>query len=481
MKRLHLFLLITFFVLPLLSQPVISAKQMLEGFEIYPDFKTPNVYYYAPGKLTLGTESNGRPQFQLVEMRYTGTACTDDQGQQRFLNLAQFTIRMTPMSPQALSTIRQTLTKGRITPTVKPLPIRYIESFLVTAVGKDADEESGFRRIAKGNSFGAETASGNTGTYWSERTFTLKLENFEAQLLWDQISTGKLSVSFGYAFYADAVFGNLASVSISGDSAGVAELNETVSAEELAREGDTTVAPMVIRSDAFAIMVDVVKWPEALKKLDINEGMPPAYPAVQVACYDFSDGLRPDLSLKKIEVEAIGVGGQPLAPVSARFSKGNPDMNLVNLNFPFAVRMDRPMRYRLVEFSQAGEKTTGPWIEKESCAGLIDVTTQADDNLLERKNIEFEADTESMKAAGIVSAECLIAYFVGDKPVKQSLRVSANDVLPIQALTFTCGKNPGPVFRVDWKKENGETIKGFQRNLQEDYYYLTPPVAESNE
>lgn len=479
MKRLLIFLLIVTFVPILHAQPVISGKMVLEGFEIYPDFKVQNLYYYAPGKLALGTESNGKPQFQLVEMRYTGTACTDDQGQQRFLNLAQFTVRMAPMSPSALNIIRQKLTKGK-TPVLKPLPIRYIESFLVTAVGQNA-EESAFQRIAKGSSFGAETASGSTGSYWTERTFTLKLENYEAQILWDQIETGKLSVSFGYAFFADAVFGNLASVSISGDSAGVAQLNETISAEDLARDTDTTVTPMAIRSDAFAIVVDVKKWPEALKKLDINEGMPPAYPAVQVACYDFSDDLRPDLSLKKIEVEAIGVGGQPLAPISARFSKGNPDANYLNLNFPFAVRMDRPMRYRIVEFSQAGEKITGPWLEKESCAGLIDITTEAENNKMERISVELEADTEDMLTTGFTQAECLISYFIGEKPVKQLVSFSTNDPLPIQSLTFTYQKDQPLTFRINWKKEDGSVIRGAERKLQEEYYYLTPPAPESNE
>ncbi|MEZ4824926.1 MAG: hypothetical protein R3C61_01330 [Bacteroidia bacterium] len=480
MKRFSIFLLAAYSFSLITAQPVISGKKVLEGFEIYPDFKVAGLYYYAPGILTLATESNGKPQFQLVEMRYTGTACTDDQGAQRFLNLAQFTVRMAPMSAATLNLIRQKLPPSR-TLTLKPLPIRYIESFLVTAVGKNAEDEPGLQRLAKGNSFGAESGSGNGGTYWTERTFTLKLDNYEAQLLWDQIESGKLSVSFGYAFYADAVFGNLAEIRISGDRESVNELNETLSAEDLVQETDTTVTPMAIRSDAFGIVIDVKKWPEALKKLDINEGMPPAYPAVQVACYDFSDDLRPDLSLKKIEVEAVGVGGQPLAPISARFSKGNPDLNMVNLNFPFAVRMDRPMRYRVISFSQAGEKITGSWIEKESCAGLIDITTEADNNKIERINAEFEVDTEGMQVAALTEAECLISYTMADKPVKQLLRFSAGDALPFQSLTFACQDDQPVIFQVSWKKQDGTIIRGPRQNLTEDYYYLTPPAAESNE
>lgn len=458
------------------GQPVISSRQVIEGFEVYKDFKSPNLYYYAPGKLSLATETNGRPRFQLVEMRYTGTACTDDQGEQRFLNLAQFTVKMSPVSPDILNNIRKGISASRNIK-LKPVPIRYIDSYLVTPVGKDAEGNERQKRIGNGSSTNPDAASGPGGSYWTERTFTLKLENYEAELLWNQISTGKLAVSFGYAFYADAINGNQSSVRLSGDSAFVSQMENAM---EEANAADTTVASMMIRSDAFGIAIDVNQWPDALKKLDVNEGVPPAYPALQVACYDFSDALRPDLALKKIEVEAIGVGGQPLAPISAKFNLGNAEANFIDLKFPFAVRMDRPMRYRITEFTTKGERSVGPWLEKDNCSELIDITTAFDQNKQMRRTLELEVDAEAMDASEIAAAVIHLNYTSGENPVHQTIRIDAGDELPLKALTVVYHKEQPFTFRTDWETQTGETIRGGTRDVRDSYYYFSPPENTDN-
>ena len=480
-KQTYLYIFLWMLPAFLIAQPVLSTRQQIEGVDIYPDFKQEDVYYYAPAKLTLGTDPNGKPQFQLVQMRYTGTACANDQGDKHFLNLAQFTVKMVPIETAVLSSIQASLKKGRITPELRPIPIRYIESYLVAPVGKNPEGQEQFKRIGSNGGFEADASSASGKTYWHERVFTLKLENYESQILWKQVSEGSLSISFGYAFYADAVLGRRVETVLSGDSSFTSQMEDAAEAAAMVADEDTTVSPQIIRSNAFPIYIDVEKWPESLKKLDINEGMPPAYPALQIACYDFSDELRPDLALKKIEVEAIGVGGQPLKPVSVRFSPGKAELNNLNLHFPFAVRMDRPMRYRVIEFTRAGERSMSSWTEKESCSELIDITTKKEKNDLVRHYIELEVDQELMQERKLKTCRVAIRYHWAGQARKQIVELHASDPLPLQELRFIYNKTQTISYQVAWEHEDGNIERGPKMELKTNYYFLSPPEPDNTE
>jgi len=74
----HFYLVILILLLSfstLAGQAVLSSNERILGRDIYSDFKSKSTFYYAPGKLRLATEMGGQPKFQLVQMRYTGTAC----------------------------------------------------------------------------------------------------------------------------------------------------------------------------------------------------------------------------------------------------------------------------------------------------------------------------------------------------------------------------------------------------------------------
>ena len=76
------------------SQPVATSKRQIGELDLYQDFKDKTIFYFAPGKLDLAREKNGAPRFQMVEMRYTGTGVHGDRGENRFLNVVQFTVLM---------------------------------------------------------------------------------------------------------------------------------------------------------------------------------------------------------------------------------------------------------------------------------------------------------------------------------------------------------------------------------------------------
>src|SRR5687768_9495635 len=115
------------------AQPVAIPKRSIGDLEIYPDLKNRNLFYYAPGNLTLAQEQNGKPRFQLLEMRYTGTSATGNQGEKRFANVVQFTVQMEEASREALQQARQQLGGSRVD--LRPLPIRDVEAFVVAPVG----------------------------------------------------------------------------------------------------------------------------------------------------------------------------------------------------------------------------------------------------------------------------------------------------------------------------------------------------------
>ncbi|MBK9492483.1 MAG: hypothetical protein IPO07_29590 [Haliscomenobacter sp.] len=79
------------------------------------------------------------------------------------------------------------------------MPIRNMEAVIVSGVGDGiADAELHKREVH------AEANDGKS-VLWSERSFVMPLDNYEAQILWDQYKNGRLAVSLNYAFFADVM------------------------------------------------------------------------------------------------------------------------------------------------------------------------------------------------------------------------------------------------------------------------------------
>jgi hypothetical protein len=76
---------------------------------------------------------------------------------------------------------------------------------------------------------------------------------------------------------------------------------------------------------AIAIRVDAARWPELFQRVDFNEQAPPGYAVLRLYCYDFKDGLRPELLFKKVDVEATAVGGRTVS-LSTKFLRSQPDL-----------------------------------------------------------------------------------------------------------------------------------------------------------
>lgn len=449
------FLAMSFFVC---GQPVLPRKKTIEGVAIYPDLKQKNTWYYSPGQLRMAVDLSGKPQFQLLQMRYTGFFAGGTQGQIRFMNVVQVSIRMEQPSSTVLKSVQQQLgTKA----TLNPIPMRNVEANLLVPV---ANNTSQYTHI--GSTAGMEGNDPGGGAYWTERTFTLRLENHDAQILWDQVATGRLAMSVNYAYLADAITEISPDLKVTGNAPDVSTTRSNMQESVVI---DSVPQTEVILSDAFKIQIDVQKWPELLKKIDLNDEAPPAYAALNLVCYDFSNELRPDLAMKSVEIEARGVEDQPVKITGKRFSSAKPDQTTLQIRFPYAIKISRPYRYRVIEYSSSGLKKELPWQYRENWTEILDVTTPAALNTLKPREVEIEMDTAYHSIPGFEELSVVFLFPFNGEDRRLSVSWKASEELPLKVLRFFSDKDKGVVYYARWKV-NGVWKSGRRSTLGVDDY-----------
>jgi hypothetical protein len=354
------------------AQPDLHRSQIIEGVRIYRDAARPSLYFYEPGDLRLAQDEKGKPDFQFLDMRYTGHRSADDQGVNRFRSLLRFRVVIDPQSQPKLEKARGFIRTVTRNAELRPLPVRRLDAVLVCTAGL-----SDTLTMAGGHFERAEgDAPGEGGTSWKERTFVLKMDPHDAELLRGLFAKQQVAVSVSYAFYADCVSWDKDQVTLTGDAGAIAAAQQALLSSEGERSdsGKTVVRP--VKVNAFQIVIDTGRWPDLLTRSDINEQLEPEYALLDCFCFDFANNTRPDLYEKKVLVEASGVGGKAVQ-TEVTFRSEAPDEYARSIRFPYAVRMDRPFRYKVVEITQNGEKVESSWIQRSSWTEIINVTSSA--------------------------------------------------------------------------------------------------------
>src|SRR5947207_12340706 len=77
--------------------PVLGSEREIAGVKVYADHQSATRFYYAPGKLSIPQDTEGRPDVHFLQMRYTGSAVTGDQGQFRTRSTLKFRVRLEPV------------------------------------------------------------------------------------------------------------------------------------------------------------------------------------------------------------------------------------------------------------------------------------------------------------------------------------------------------------------------------------------------
>lgn len=359
------------------AAPDLRTGRAAGPLTLYADDARPGLFYYPPGEVNVATGADGRPDVHFLQMRYTGSAVSADRGVVIYRSILSFRVRLARPGEAELRAARSAVgaAVGHDVE-LRPLPIQKLEAALVyTSLGSSggaSDEQA----LPGGHFEESEATATVANAYWSERIFTLALDPNTSQIFWDALQKGQVVLSLGYAFYASGVPPSADLAQLTGSPALIAELRrrlgegEAESASERAGKREITL----VRAGATAITMDAKAWPALFRRVDINETVPPGYAALDVYCYDFNNELRPDLYQKEVEIAAEGMGRRGVT-MTAAFRRDQPDLYARSLRFPFAVRLDRPYRYRVTELRDDGSERVSPWQERASWVEILDITS----------------------------------------------------------------------------------------------------------
>jgi len=357
------------------AAPNLSTGRRIYTLTVYADSTKPQLFYYAPPPIELAKDSDGKPDFHFLMTRYTGTATSADRGVERYKSLISFRVRLPRIDPAELNRAAQSLgAQGRV-PEIRPLPIRALRTALVYATvgsaGPDTVALPGGRFETDPGAPGAESDG-----YWTERVCSVGLDSLSAQVFQSALEKEQVILSVGYAFLADgSTDAALDPGQLTGSPALVAELQRQLGSLAPHDSAANVSHPLrVIGSGAIEIGLDVKRWPDLLRRVDLNDRVPPGYAALDIYCYDFNNSMRPDLAEKRVEIDAESIGGRRVK-LDTMFRGTEPDIYSAGMRFPVAVRLDRPYRYRVSETKLDGSSTVGRWQEVSSWNKILDVTS----------------------------------------------------------------------------------------------------------
>jgi hypothetical protein len=352
------------------AQPDFPSAHSAHGIVLFPDLTQRNVYYYLPGDLAIARNSDSRPDFNFIMMRYNGSAVYGENEEMRYRNILTMRIVMNNISSDSLRLAKASLGYRSSGIQLKPIPISKLDAMVVfiPVGGNDSTAV-----VGKGN-LSAEEASGYTtsSTYWRERFFTLYLDNHSANLLLEAFRKDYTAISFMYAFHAKGTSSKrIPDFSGYGKMAPVfqRQLNEVI------KDTTDSVKDCIVKSNAFPIYLDTLKYPDLIRQIDINNGVPPGYAVLNIRNYDFANNLRNDLYEKAVELEASGAGGGKVYS-TVSFRSTAPDITSTMMKFRYAVKLDQPYRYRVRELLTDGREIVSDWKEVTMWSALLDVTTR---------------------------------------------------------------------------------------------------------
>ena len=365
------------------AQPDLGTARHAGSLTVYADDRHSNLYYYGPKELALAQLEAGKPDVHFLQMRYVGNAAAGDRGALVYRSLLSVHVILPTIRAEEIRAASQALSSGTTPVDLRPLPIRRLEAALIyTPVGATGDEAQP-ETLPPGHFQEAEGSPGisSSDSYWTDRVYTLALDNATAQIFWSALQQGQVVLSLGYAFMADGVVPQDLQVKLKGPKELTTELRRQIN--EVAGTPPHSISrTSVIQAGAFSVTADAQQWPDLFVRADLNEQVPPGYAVLDVYCYDFQQ-RETDLYEKRVEIDAESINGRRVT-LQTSFKWKQPDIYARMLRFPFSVRMDRPYRYRIVTTAKDGNTTSGAWQDRESWTLLLDITTPARPALLEK-------------------------------------------------------------------------------------------------
>jgi hypothetical protein len=338
------------------AQPDPNTAQRIGNVTVWADNTKAGTYYYLPGSIELAKEKNGQPAVKLLLLRYTGTTINKDVGLDRNRNILQMRLKLINPPKDELARLKSTLRARDLF----VLPVSRLQSTIILP------SLSGTDTASASNGYFEQINAAVNNSYWDERDYTLKLDNYTAQFVKAQLDSNKLLMSLAYAFFVTTP------VKIdTGRYSGYGLINSRVNFERNSADSVTTV---IAKADALAVYIDIKQWPDIVTKVDINERLPPAYPCLDIYCFDFNNEIRKDLYAKRVEIKAKGIANDEVI-YTVQFKSATPDIYAASVKFKYAVRMDLPFYFRVTEINNEGESVQKEWIKQDNWYDRIDITS----------------------------------------------------------------------------------------------------------
>jgi hypothetical protein len=326
------------------SQPAINQALMIDGVKIVPDAKDLSLAYYAPTSLEVAKNDAGQPDLTLIQMRYMGRRSTQDEG--KFVTKSVLSFRLTTKrltAEHVLSLAKKFQDQTQRTASLLPLKTIQFESELsLLRLGAAAPEEP--LPMGKGSVEG--TGSWSPTEFWSERTFVLFLDDATSMVLAEALRKGQTTLNFSYRFVANGALPD-----------GV----------------DWKPTDFDASANTIPLNVDLEKNPGAIKQVDLNERNPANYPLLPVYCFGFRDELLQQVSVREIEIEAIGVSGKKIT-ATYQFWEKERDVTLARVRFPYAIDLNKGYKYRLRDITSDGNEKRSEWISVASWNLPLDIS-----------------------------------------------------------------------------------------------------------
>lgn len=344
------------------GQPDLTKRQIVLDEIIYGDFENPDLYYYSPRGISILRDSDAKPDINVLMLRQVGSNVDERLGHYRFNNIIQVRIGVQYPSSDRIDSIGKDIchrTKDCGSMELRPLPFKRINCSI--HVAGDNQESDTIKGVIESSEIEYER--------WSTRLFTAKLDNIQAQLLEKALQLGQSTVHLNYAISSSVKYKN-DGLDVSGG--GLIDSSLVKGIKKMVKE-NTVEVDIEIVSDAILLSADLKRFPDLINKIDVNTSCPPGYAALEVRCYDFSDGEEDAYFMKKVEIEGRGIAGGKIS-TTVDFKESVPDVQVQNIRFQFAIDLKKPFRYRIVKYFDDKKPEYDPWIERENWNELIDIS-----------------------------------------------------------------------------------------------------------
>lgn len=312
--------LLALFAVPAIAAPDLGTYRDIDGVRVFRDHKQGSIWYLSPAIPRLATRDNGMPDYALDEYRYHGRGGTGDR--ERFWARGVLSVAIDRERDAGVTaSIRRTLRDSGVrVPRLRSMPVRGAEISLMYA-----DQGQRWQQ----------------GARWSGRQLVLPLEPMMAQALWKAVEQGQTLVSLT-----------------------VDEMMAGLRREESKWEEAQTPMTWAIQID-----LDMKSYPELFRQTSLGGVMTHGYTGIDVFCFDFLEGLEPELYAKVVRL-AIPTAGRDLIE-EVTFTDDN-DYRY-RIDFKHAKKLDQPYRVQVVRVYRDGRREEGPWQLKQG-ESMLDVT-----------------------------------------------------------------------------------------------------------